>query len=100
MAAQFAALGAQVVWDDDGAEAELDRIEVAAANWDAVTAMLRLESQWRALLGPGGIVWLGIDYAAAEVVLRIHGYAQPADVLDALRIIEAEALPILNEDHT
>ena len=91
LAADFAAMGVTVAADrcpDDGV------IEVDQRNWDSVRAFLGCQTQWRVAIGFAGAVWLGLDYAAAEIVLRmIGGGATLAD----LQAMEMAALPILNE---
>ncbi len=82
---------------------EEDTVEVWKANWPSVLLFLRLETQWRCVArGMGGILhWLGLDYAAAAALLdqRTRGEKRrhPARrLLDDLRIIEREALAIMN----
>lgn len=55
---------------------------------------LALATQWR-LAGMGGGV-LGLDYVAAEAVMRIMGMKKRAQVFDQLRTMEAAALRVLN----
>ena len=69
-------------------------MQVWADNWPAVTVFLALATQWRVLLGMGGLVWLGLDYAAVDVVMR--RLAVPEGAFADIRIMEAAALPILN----
>lgn len=91
LAAEFAAMGVAVDADlpaDDGV------IEVDQRNWDSIRAFLGCQTQWRVAVGFAGAVWLGLDYVAADVVLRaIGGTAVLAD----MQVMEMAALPILNE---
>ncbi len=92
-AAAFAALGVQVEIDEEHAPAE---VEVWPENWAAVVAFLDLSTQWRAVLGPTGLVWLGLDYTAVDVLLRRRG-DDGDEIFEAIRLMEQDALPILNE---
>lgn len=85
------------------AEVEEDTVEVWQANWPSVLLFLRLETQWRCVArGMGGILhWLGLDYAAAAALLdqrtRREKRRHPARMLlDDLRIMEREALTVMN----
>jgi hypothetical protein len=63
-------------------------------NWTSVKAFLDCQTQWRAALGLGGLVWLGLDYAGLDVVLRRTG----ADAAFAdIRVMEAAALEVFDE---
>ncbi|MBD8890147.1 DUF1799 domain-containing protein [Roseibium litorale] len=92
-ARDFAALGVAVP------EAEIshaDCFEVWRCNWRAVSIFLLLETQWRVVSGPGGLAFLGLDYSAAKAVVQGRSRRAWARLLSDLRILEAEALPILN----
>lgn len=79
--------------EGDDALSDEETIDVLRVNWDSVTAFLACQTQWRLALGMAGAVWLGLDYAAVDVVLR-HRAAE-AHVFDDLRVMEAEALKVL-----
>ncbi|RXF75204.1 hypothetical protein EK403_03270 [Hansschlegelia zhihuaiae] len=64
-------------------------------NWASLTAFLDCATQWRALLGKGGLVWLGLDYSGVGEVLRAHGLGSEA--FADIRVMETEALGPLNE---
>ncbi len=96
LAAQFAELG----WDVppeliEEAPASADAFEVMPANWPAVTAFLACETQWRCVAGLAGLIWLGLDYPAVDVVLRRTGAA--AAFAD-LQVMEDAALEVFSED--
>ena len=80
----------------DGEEA----FEVWAINWQAVTGFLTIETQWRVTGTPVGLCWLGIDYTAAAAALRGRSRRRFQALLADLRIMEAAALPILNDSGT
>lgn len=56
-----------------------------------------LETQWRVAVGLGGSAYIGIDYTAAEAVMRMRRVKDRAAALDDLRSMEAAVLPILNK---
>ncbi|MDQ0454719.1 DUF1799 domain-containing protein [Rhizobium paknamense] len=90
---EFAAFGLQVASDDTGGDEDCD--PVAACNWDSLMAFLACDTQWRVVgVGLGGMVWIGLDYTACDVVFRRGKYADR--VWDDLRVMEEAALPILN----
>ncbi|MCI5075548.1 DUF1799 domain-containing protein [Oricola sp.] len=89
--AQFASLGVQVaVSEDDTTEC----FTVMAENWPIVRAFLALETQWRITAGPGGVIWSGLDYAAAEARLGRRRFRR---VASHLKRMEEAALPSLNQ---
>lgn len=64
-----------------------------------LNVFLALQTQWRMLVPPmgGAIIWLGLDYQAAEATIRLMGYQDQSKTLfEGLRIMEAAALPIRN----
>lgn len=71
-------------------------VDVWDVNWDALLAFLDLATQWRAIAGLGGVMWLGLDYVAADVVLRRRG-SDGDEVFELIRVMEQAALPVLNE---
>lgn len=96
--AAFAALGVNVA-----AEVQEEAVKVWDVNWPSVLLFLDLETQWRCVArGMGGILhWLGLDYAAACALLDQRSRAEQRrhpsrQLLDDLRIMEREALPIMN----
>lgn len=70
-------------------------LEIMPRNWPSLLAFLACQTQWRALATMGGLVWQGLDYAAARGALEEAGL--PIARMADLRAIEAAALPILNE---
>jgi len=71
-------------------------IEVWDVNWPIVVAFLDVTTQWRAIAGLGGVLWLGLDYVALDVVLRRRGDLGD-ELFELIRIMEQAALPVLNE---
>ena len=97
MLADFQALGVTIEPDAFGeAEGQEEAFEVWAINWQAVTGFLTIETQWRVTGRPVGLCWLGIDYTAAAAALRGRSRRRFQRLLADLRIMEAAALPILN----
>ena len=70
-----------------------------APNADALRVWLAVETQWRVVVGMGGMAWLGLDYGAVDVVLRRAGLETPRanEVFGDLLVMEAAALPVLSE---
>lgn len=71
-------------------------------NWPAVMLFLRCETQWRVAATMAGLIYLGIDYSSAEVVLNARSRSarrgRPAlGLLDDLRVMETEASKAMNE---
>lgn len=90
MQAQFAEFGVQVDIDDEG----MNDVPVWASNWDSVMVFLSCETQWR-VVAVGTLVWLGLDYAAVDVVLR-HSGGDHRTFAD-LCVMEAAALEAFEE---
>lgn len=65
------------------------------ANWQSLITWLACETQWRVAATMAGLIWLGLDYAAVDVVLR---RSEAADAIFAdLRLMEREALDVFME---
>lgn len=46
----------------------------------------------------GQMIWHGLRYAEAEVVIRMMGFIKrQKEIFDGLRVMEAAALPLLNK---
>lgn len=55
-------------------------------------------TQWRVVAGMGGAVYVGLDYPAVQLVLDLEvPKPDQRDTWWALRIIEREALEVLNK---
>ncbi|HBD91814.1 MAG TPA: hypothetical protein DEF16_03755 [Gemmobacter sp.] len=65
------------------------------SNWDVLTAFLAVETQWRAAGTLAGLIWLGLDYPAVDIVLRRFGFRD--EVFADLRAMEAAALQVFSE---
>ena len=95
LAAEFAALGAPLPEGSVPEGVDDTAFSVLPANWAAVTAFLACETQWRVAVGFGAPpMWLGLDYAGVDVVLRRTG--SKADFAD-LQAMEAAALDVFSE---
>lgn len=93
-AAQLSALGVSV--DAEAIPASRD-VDVWPENWDAVTVFLDCSTQWEAVERWGvGMLRTGLRYADVDVVLKRRGF-EGDEVFALVRIMEQEALPILNE---
>ncbi|KGE01004.1 hypothetical protein JL39_07625 [Rhizobium sp. YS-1r] len=72
-----------------------DEMEIMPANWDSLMAFLECQTQWRVAAGMAGLVWFGLDYVACKLVL--DSIDADTEVFADLRVMEAAALPVLNE---
>lgn len=96
LAAQFARMGV-VIEDQAAAPPAPEAFEVLPPNADALDAWLSCQTQWRVAAGMGGMVWLGLDYSAVDVVLRRMKLADPDAVMADLQVMEGAALKVLGE---
>lgn len=94
--AQFARMGAVIV-DRPAAPPATEVFEVLPPNGDALDAWLACQTQWRIAAGASGIVYLGLDYGAVDVVLRRMRFADPDAVFADLMVMEGAALKVLGE---
>lgn len=86
----------------DQAEIREDIFEVWDMNVHSFWTFLDLATQWNAIGTMAGIIWLGLDYTAALAVLEARPHSikrqyPTLQVMDDLRVMEAEALEIRNE---
>lgn len=95
IAAQFARMG--VALDLPPAPPAAEVFEVLPPNADALDAWLSCQTQWRVAAGMGGMVWLGLDYGAVDVVLRRSRFSDPDAVFADLQVMEGAALKVLGE---
>jgi hypothetical protein len=74
-----------------------ETVGVWASNAPALNRFLACATQWRAVAaGLGGLVWIGLDYAACVCALDGKGLAMtPADWSD-LQVMEAAAISVMN----
>jgi hypothetical protein len=77
--------------DDD----DRDTIFIMPNAWQSFTTFLECQTQWRAVAGMSGMIWLGLDYVACKLVIDALDLGK--EVFADLRIMEAAALAILNE---
>lgn len=83
---------------DDAVEGEdEDVVAVWDINWRSLLAFLALETQWRVAAGFAGLLWLGIDYAAAAPIIRRRNARSGRRLLADLRVMEREALTVFHE---
>lgn len=70
-----------------------DDYDVWPENHQTVRLFLACETQWRAAASMAGMIWIGLDYVAVEVVARGMGVAVN---FPDLQLMEGEALRLLN----
>ena len=97
VAAQFAAMGAEIAAE---AAQDEDGFEVMLANADTIKAWLACGTQWRVAAGMTCLIWLGLDYAGVDVVLKRMQPADPDAVFQDLQLMEDEALDTFAENAT
>jgi hypothetical protein len=54
---------------------------------------LRCQTQWRT--GPAGLI--GLDYLAVDLLCRLYGATDPAELLEDLQVIEGEVLIMIHD---
>ncbi|KAB2687520.1 DUF1799 domain-containing protein [Brucella tritici] len=74
---------------------EQETVEIMPVNHDSFDAFLACQTQWRVAATMAGLFWQGLDYPAVRLVL--DDIEAPRHVFADIRVMEAEALPILNE---
>lgn len=89
---QFRAMGVTIM--PDAATPAKEAFEVMPDNWTSVIAFLACETQWRLLAGARALVWLGLDYAAVDTVLRHLAPDDPASVFADIQVMEGAALDV------
>lgn len=62
----------------------------------ALEVFLLCRTQWRVLVGMGGVSYQGLDYPAVESVMRMQGIDDAGEILSQLQHLEAGALEALN----
>ncbi len=70
-----------------------DDYDVWPENHQTVRLFLAVETQWRAAATMAGMIWIGLDYGAVDVVARSMGMS--VNYPD-LQLMEGEALRLLN----
>lgn len=74
-----------------------ETVGVWASNRDALNRFLACGTQWRAAAaGLGGLVWIGLDYAACAPMLDGRGLAMTPALWSDLQEMEAAALAVMN----
>lgn len=71
-----------------------------AENRETLLVFLALQTQWRKEIPAmsGQLIWHGLRYAEAEVVIRMMGLVKrQKEIFEGLRTMEAAALPLLNK---
>ncbi|MEN9671433.1 MAG: hypothetical protein RL018_1710 [Pseudomonadota bacterium] len=78
---------------------EKQDFEVLPENLMAVQVFLAMQTNWRVIAGMAGIVWQGLDYSALPAVFQLMAIPkkQHPALFQDLRLMEAEAVPILNK---
>ncbi|WP_092930069.1 DUF1799 domain-containing protein [Rhizobium sp. 9140] len=83
-----------VAHDDDETDDDGD-LDIMECNWPALIAFRACSTQWRVVGLQFCLVFVGLDYAACDVVLRQIDTS--VELLADIRVMEEAALEILNE---
>lgn len=97
MRRQFRDLGFEVAIEDDDAD-ENDAsgaIDIMECNWPSLVAFIACSTQWRVVGLQVGMIFIGLDYTACQIVLQRH--EAHVEVFSDLQAMESAALEILNE---
>lgn len=94
IAAEFAEMGVNVEVSPNETGSN-GAFEVWRVNEEALIAWLSVETQWRIVTSMTGLIWLGLDYSAVDIVLR--RLKSPDRVFADLQIMELAALHAFNE---
>lgn len=62
-------------------------------NADTMVMFLRLQTQWHVIAGG----FIGLNYQSAEFLIKIHGVADAAAMMDDLQAMEIAALQVMNK---
>lgn len=73
-------------------------------HWHALQALFAMATQWRAVAGMGGVIWVGLDYGPLSAELRClrrriprHCRQSEVTVREQLKLLEAAVLKVFNE---
>ncbi|SLN38062.1 hypothetical protein AQS8620_01418 [Aquimixticola soesokkakensis] len=88
-------MGAQIAPGDMPPSTVSEEFEVMPANWKSVCAFLDCQTQWAAVATFAGVIWLGLDYQAVDVVLRRHDLDNA--VFADIQAMERAALDVFAE---
>lgn len=78
-------------------QSQPEALEIMAQNVTSFRVWMACQTQWRVAAGLGGIVWLGLDYPAVDVVLRRSAVENADEVFADLMEMEAEALDVFGK---
>jgi hypothetical protein len=100
MQQQFRDLGFEVAIEDDeaGEEDAAGAIDIMECNWSSLVAFVAFvacSTQWRVVGLQLGMIFIGLDYTACQIVLQRHDAS--AEVFADIQAMESAALEILNE---
>lgn len=75
-----------------------DDFELWPEHWAAWEVFLSCRTQWRILVGMGGIQYQGLDYPALESAMRMLGLKgkKRREAFWQLQVLEDEALDVIN----
>lgn len=79
-------------------ELPAEELPIWPENWPTAQLFMALQTQWRIALGMGQVVWLGLDYAAAQAAMQLLAVPRKdrQEIFAGLCVMERAALPVLN----
>lgn len=82
------------------ANPEADVVEVWPENWESFTLFSSLSTQWVVAVGVSAARRIGLNYPAAESVMRMMNIPRKRQsaLLGDLRVMERAALKVWNKD--
>ncbi len=98
IAEDFAALGVQIE-DDKVVDEDGDAFKAWDTNQEPLWLFLSLQTQWRAVASMAGVFWIGLDYGAADILMRTHslGKKMRRRMFEELQLMERAALDAFAE---
>lgn len=72
-------------------------LRVHPENWKAFEIFDACHTQWRLVVGMGGVVYQGLDYSSVTAVIQAFSVKDHRKIFNQIRALEAGALSVLNE---
>lgn len=66
-------------------------------SWPSLAAFFECDTQWRCAATTAGLVFIGLDYPGAQAGLKAAGIEIDPELWSDIRVLEAEAISVLNE---
>lgn len=76
---------------------DAEDFEVWIENWQSLNVFLACATQWRILVGMGGMLYQGIDYQALVKVIDLLKIRDASTIFNDIQKMEAAAVTLLNQ---